>query len=373
MGMEIGQYVEDNWSELVRLLPNGWESKAKELKALIRNRGFRTVEDLLRALLIHLSQGYSLRVTSALCKESGLADVSDVALLNRLNQSGAWFLWMAQELRESWLKNGPPASPLLKGRQVRAIDGTTVQEPGAKGTTWRIHYSLCLSTLNCDEAHVTSPQKSESFKHFQVNEHDIFIADRGYASFEGIQHVLAGKGDVIVRYRSNLPLYDHEDQRLDLLSALAKSKLKPGEHQEWRVNLIRESRKIPCRICAIKKTQESAEKEKKRILRKANKNGSKVKPETLIFAEYTIMLTTLDESFSREEILEAYRQRWQIEIAFKRLKSLIQIGHLKKYDEEGSKAWIHGKLFLAMLIESFIRSGEFFFPWGCPPAVAGFS
>ena len=91
-----------------------------------------------------------------------------------------------------------------------------------------------------------------------------------------------------------------------------------------------------------------------------------MKPETIEAAGYTFVFTTLDRPFTPTIVLEAYRGRWQIEIAFKRLKSLIELGHLRKTDLEGAKAWIHGKLLVAFLIEALIVAGERFFPWGYP-------
>ena len=64
------------------------------------------------------------------------------------------------------------------------------------------------------------------------------------------------------------------------------------------------------------------------------------------------------------KILEWYRLRWQIELAFKRLKSLAQLGHLPKYDDESSRAWLYGKLFVALLTDKLARIGRDFSPWG---------
>jgi hypothetical protein len=81
---------------------------------------------------------------------------------------------------------------------------------------------------------------------------------------------------------------------------------------------------------------------------------------------YTFVFTTLDRSFAPATVLEIYRGRWQIELAFKRLKSIIALGHLRKTGLEGAKAWLHGKLLVAFLIEALIIAGERFFPWGYP-------
>ena len=64
------------------------------------------------------------------------------------------------------------------------------------------------------------------------------------------------------------------------------------------------------------------------------------------------------------EVLEYYRFRWQIELVFKRLKSLLAIGHLPKHDARSSRAWWHGKLLVALLTQKLVRLGSSFSPWG---------
>jgi transposase len=117
------------------------------------------------------------------------------------------------------------------------------------------------------------------------------------------------------------------------------------------------------RVCAYKKTAAQTRAAVKSIEQESRKKNSKVKPETLEAAGYVIVLTTLLEP-SADEIMEFYRKRWQVELAFKRLKSLLQLGHLKKADEQGAKAWLQGKLMVACLIESLILTAERFSPWG---------
>jgi len=89
---------------------------------------------------------------------------------------------------------------------------------------------------------------------------------------------------------------------------------------------------------------------------------------TLEAAGYIFVFTTLGADVPATAILEIYRGRWQVELAFKRLKSLLALGHLKKVDPQGAKAWLQGKLLVAILIETLIALAERFFPWGYPLA-----
>ena len=74
------------------------------------------------------------------------------------------------------------AQALLPGRRVRLIDGSSVSEPGATGSTWRLHYALNLHTLSCDEVHVTEADIGESLTHFDIQAGDVIMADRGFAN-----------------------------------------------------------------------------------------------------------------------------------------------------------------------------------------------
>ena len=68
--------------------------------------------------------------------------------------------------------------------------------------------------------------------------------------------------------------------------------------------------------------------------------------------------------FPATEVMEWYRGRWQIELNFKRWKTLASMGQLPKHDEESSRAWLYGKLLLALLAQKIIRSGRAISPWG---------
>lgn len=69
--------------------------------------------------------------------------------------------------------------------------------------------------------------------------------------------------------------------------------------------------------------------------------------------------TSLPETFTAEDILSIYRLRWQVEMVFKRYKSILGAGSVPVKTKEAAEAWINGKMMLALLIEKFIGSVDF--------------
>jgi hypothetical protein len=351
--------LSEEWEVIESVLPAGWQEAARETGALRRTRGFRDAAVLLRVLLIHLVEGCSLRETAVRADAGGLAKVSDVALLGRLRGCGEWFRWMVEQMSR---RLSTTTHEVLGGKRVRLVDATVVCEPGATGSTWRIHYMIDLSSLACEQLDVTLPDEGETLTRFEVQENDVLMADRGLAHRRGIRHVVEHGGHVIVRSNMvSVPLEDDKGRPLALLPKLRK--LPVGQARAWPA-LVRDERgTIAVHVCALKKSAEQRRKAQAKLREVASRKGRNLQPDTLEAAGYVVVLTTLPD-VSAQQILELYRHRWQIELAFKRLKSLLQLGHLKKTDPQGAKAWLQGKLFVATLIETLIAVGERFSPWG---------
>jgi IS4 transposase len=97
----------------------------------------------------------------------------------------------------------------------------------------------------------------------------------------------------------------------------------------------------------------------------AAKKNKQVDETALKLAEFVMVFTTVGKTvLDTREVLELYRVRWQIELRFKHLKSLLGLGCLPKYDERSCRAWIQAKLLSGLLIERLMREAKFFFPWG---------
>lgn len=353
--------AEENWRVLVSLFPEGWQQQAKQTGAIERQRGIASPEVLLRLFLLHVARGYSLRETAVRAKEDGLATISGVGLLKRLRRSEEWLRWLCTQLV---FENGVRMPSDNGQRPVRIVDGTIIQEPGKTGSQWRIVYSLRLPDLRCDYFDLTATAgvgTGESLTRLPVSKGDLILGDAGYCSAPGIQSVEGQGGDVLVRINpQNFRVVSKIGQSFDLLSHLRQLHT-AGEIGQWEVALTGAA--IQGKVCALRKSDEAIRQAHRRIQRRASKKQTQAKPETWEYAKYVAVFTT-DMPTPAETILEWYRVRWQIELTFKRLKSLAQLGHLPKHDDQSSRAWLYGKLLAALLTQKLVRTGRELSPWG---------
>jgi hypothetical protein len=364
--MENVPTLENDWQLLLRMFPSNWRELARSTKAVVRKfRNFEGEEDVMRALLMHIAEGYSLRETATRLKMANIANVSDVALLKRLQCSENWFKELCLcLLRERGISEVKEIGKI----RMRLVDGTNVKEPGKTGSVWRIHYSILLHNLQCDYFKLTSTEgknTGESFKQYPVQKGDCIIGDRAYSTSQGIAYLASLEAYVLVRVNSaSLKFLTKEQNTFDMLTEIKKLK-KDYEMREWDVIVNSDNKLIVGRLCVIRKSELSIMQAIKKLKRKASKTQHKLKAETEEFAKYVILFTTLPkEECSLTLVLDWYRFRWQIELIFKRLKSLAGLGHLPKHDDVSARAWLYGKLFVGLLVEKLMAYAKTISPWG---------
>ncbi len=357
--------ADEDWKLLLTFIPREWKQLAQTSCAMKGLRQDKSEENCLRVLLMHLGCGLSLRETVVRAQEANLANLSDVALLKRLRKSQEWLYQLCSAL---FAERGIPAQAPDR-RALRLIDATEVKEPGKTGSLWRIHYSLRWPTLKCDFFKLTANEgkgTGESLQHFPLKTGDYVMADRGYCHASGIHHASRQKAFLAVRLNPDgIVLKTETGQDFPLLQKL-KSMQQTGQIAAWNVTVPYEQQTpVAARICVIRKTKAAIALAQKRLRRKSSKRGSELQPETLIYAEYVMVLTTFPAGeFPAAVILQWYRFRWQIELVFKRFKQIVQLGHLPKQDPESAKAWLYGKLFVALLTDKLIQQARALSPWG---------
>ena len=365
--MQPVNLLEEEWEFLTELLPKDWREQARETGALRRARGIASADCLLQLILMHTATGLSLRQTVVRARQQSIADISDVALLKRLRSSEAWLRGLTSQMTE--IGEAQIVQRVCSQRRVRVVDATTIEEQGGAGTDWRVHYTLCLPDLSCDFFELTDEHGGETYRRIPVGRRDLLLGDRGYSNAPGVSTVREAGGDVLVRWNGfSFPLETADGTAFAPLKEL--SKLPKRGAREWAVSFRHGGKRYTGRLCAIRKNAVATARAQEQMRQKASKKQKQVDEEALKLAAFVLVFTTVSQNLlDTREVLELYRVRWQIELRFKHLKSLLGLGCLPKYDQQSCRAWIQAKLLCGLLIERLMREAKFFFPWGyCLPA-----
>jgi hypothetical protein len=363
--VQTSNAAQEDWDLLVSFFPPQWKQLGQETNALKGLRQDKSEENCLRVLLLHLGCGLSLRETVARAQQANLADLSDVALLKRLRKSKDWLSALCGALfQERALQFAPPTQ-----QPLRLVDSTQVKEPGKTGSLWRIHYSLQWPSLTCDHFKLTATEgegTGESLAQYPIQPGDHILGDRGYCRAHNFHCAAQHQAYTLIRFNPNGIRLETASAKpfplLDRIGPLTKT----GQVRQWPVWIPEDGvPPLAARLCVIRKSQAAIDLALKKLRRRASRQGRELEPQTLIYAQFVMVLTTFAEAqFPAPLVLEYYRFRWQIELVFKRLKQIAQLGHLPKYDDDSAKAWLYGKLLVALLTEKLLTHARVFSPWG---------
>ena len=249
----------------------------------------------------------------------------------------------------------------LQDKNVILVDGTEDVKCGVRRQCYMLHYSLDLFTLAMREFLVTDSKTGEKLRNFKkIGKNDIVIGDRIYGTIQGIAYLKQRNADYALRMKSSgFNIYNGKKQKIDVFKRL--SMLKEGKTTDISAQCIINDQYEPIRICVMRKDSDSERKGLKRLT-KVNQRKHGGKPVTKLQEEgnkYIMAVTSFGKEASAAEVLELYRARWQIEIAFKRLKSLFQYNDIPAKESKSALAWFYGKLLLAALCETLVNTGRF--------------
>lgn len=355
--MFIDSLLNEDWLQVVSSLggARSLDASARMSRALVRPRGIRHGVDLLRLILAYCLGGRGLRAVAAWSAASGLADISNPAILYRLRRCGDWLTLLIGQLLAATTP-GP-----AHGRLIRLIDASTVGKPGpeAKKTNklWRIHAAFDLPAERFGDFALTDEHGGEQVDRLPVVAGEIRIGDRVYMQPDRIAAVLDAGGDVLVRSGwRNARWLDEQNKPVELHAALSRA--------DARIDRpIRIGRKggppLALRLIAIRKSDAAAEAARRQVRQQARKSGYTPSRETLDAASWLILVTSLrHDSFSTDDVLALYRLRWRIELGFKRLKSLIGLKKPPGIDERSARPWLLAHLLMILLLEPLVDALE---------------
>lgn len=342
--------------DILKQMPEGYKKACWETKAMNRRRGIQD-EDTLLTLCLYYSYDNSLIDTQNYASTAFSVDISDVGFMKRFKRCNEWIKWinrhMAQEKMSIY-----DVPEKLKSANVIAIDASDITSKSAVKQTWRLHYAVNLFSMTTEQFKITSESTGESLKNFELHQNDLVLADRVYATITGIECCHNAEADFIMRIRNKaFKLYDKDGNKVVLSELLKNVGDTCCDFNVYYMNTDKELK--PIRFCAVQKTEEEKAFEQKKLRRKESKKQLKISEETKFSHNYFFVVTSLDETFSAEEILALYRLRWQVEIVFKRFKSILNLGSMPTKTADSSEVWLNCKMLIALLIEKLMLSVDF--------------
>ena len=341
--MQLSTHDKSALDDLIKNLPSDYQQTAIDTKAFLRARKIMSPMELMHLVLMYCGIDQVLREVAGnftLISES----ITDTAIQKRLE---ACEPWLKMILEQMWFTG---ISKLPGNLRLILIDGSSLSVPGADGTSYRLHIAIDLVRLSIVHIEVTNKHVGESLKHFQLQEGDIVVVDRGYNHPQEIINISDQGVLITLRLNPNsMRLYSvGGKQKINVSKILLEAKADQVCFEAWITNKAKHYVKV---WIHAQRLPESLRAEARRKC-KSNSKSKNLKQETLMYAEWKMVLTTVPkEVLDSDTILELYKLRWQVELYIKRLKSLLNIDKLRS--KEGSKlntVWIYGKLLFTTLL-----------------------
>jgi len=352
----------DQFNDLLNRLPADLDldDLARQCKAIERGRKLMSGVDLLRLALARGPGGLSLSETAAWATMAGLPAMSDPGIKYRLDKAVGF---LSAVMSRQLAAQSAGASVRWPGRVLRVSDGTCISKRGSKGTDWRVHAVYDLGRGGFAHLELTDGHGGEAIDRGAAVSAEVRIGDRNYATAPSLERYHRDGADFIVRVRwRSFTLRGSQGQDFDLIEHLATLPNDTVAHQAM-VQAIGTQQPLPLRLIIRRKPPHAAEAARKKLRRDASRKQNKLDPRSLLAAEFMILATSLPvEQYPADEILAVYRLRWQIELAFKRLKSQMHIDRLPTWTEQASRSWLYAHLIMALLCDDLSQEFLDLFP-----------
>jgi len=320
------------WDRARSFLPFQLERLMRTSGLLERLRGTKSAEDLCRLLLLCALPKASFAAVSEWGREVGIASMSASAVFFRLCEAEQF---MRECFLEVLLHAASRGSARCFGKyRLLAVDATVLCGPGATGTDQKLHVVYDLGACAPISVDVTGSEGGESLARPEhiFKPGDLVLGDRGYGHARGLNSIIEAGSRFLIRFEfASIRLLDEFGEKIT--PKAAADRVPPRSGVDFLVWLPERDEPL-------------------RVIGDRNDKGENV----------WLITNLTSEELSVEEARSLYSARWQIELFFKRLKSLLDLDELPTRDGPTARPWIWAKLVLAAL--AVVMTDERFSPWG---------
>lgn len=325
------------------------EESARYSKALQRHRVIQSAHNLLRMTMLYSLTDLSLRMVGLWGTVMGWGSLSKSGVRQRLRQCQEWIGVLIVQV----MRMGQVELPQRTGYALEVIDVSNVSQPGSRKIDWRLHLRFDLMRRSIAGVQLTDGKQGETLTRWQFTPDSILLADRIYGVARSLGVLFGAAAFFVIRIGwQNLPLFDREGQRFaiaDWLGVLsADPAAPPAQVQLWGHT---PQGHFPLRLVARAIPPEKAEKIRQNLRAEAKHKKRQLDERSVLAAGFVMVVSNLpDSAWTASDILALYRLRWQIELVFKRLKSLLHFDHLRATDPQLAQVYLLTKILIALLL-----------------------
>ena len=336
---------DEQWEYVRTLLPTDLEETARKTRALVRCRNVPDAAALMRMALAYAVSDLSLKDVAAWASAMELAELTGPGLFYRLRESEAW---LAQVLAQVLSEQLPQA---VGGWPVRIVDATVINGPGQKPVQWRAHVLVNPSTGGFSAVELTDDSGGEKLARHRVGAGELVLGDRAYGTARGVYAARQAEAHVAVRFNP-ATLRTCDEHRCRLFLQEKETEVPITGAVEFSITIP-----VPPIRTKSRKTWDSAQAIDwipARAVAARTRHG-----------EVIWILTTLSSAeLPALAVMGLYRLRWQIELFFKRLKSLLHFDTLPSREGPTAKTWMLARLIAAALAQRLVQPSGPLSPWG---------
>jgi hypothetical protein len=326
------------------------------LNALARRQGaahfWRNVPSaqvLLRMLLLWSLCGFGLRSVAAWAQRSGWASISADSLRYRFRHCEDFLIGVLTHVLAHWMR-----VDASEGLPLRLVDASMLAVAGPSGRCFRVHAVFDPRRGVLTSVSLTDDKAGESVTRGPHVAGDLVIADRGLAHALPLIALSARHAWWLVRvHLGNLKLWNAAGTRVDLRAeSLCDAADAAGKACEHDVELRDGTKAVKARLVLVPLPKARAEAARAALRKRSQKKGKTTDARSLRLAGDVLLVRTVRASVaSAEAILQWYRVRWQIELFFKRCKSLLGLQTVTSASDSLQRVRVLSSLLVAALVD----------------------
>lgn len=247
----------------------------------------------------------------------------------------------------SWDIN-PGLKHVLPGSGGGASDANCKLQAGYEYKSGSLGFFAITEGIKPDQAY------SNSLADF-VEKNDLMLTDLGYFKLSVFQKLIEKDAYFLSKLLIGTTLRNADTlEKIDLSATLHSF---DGNILEMNVIMGKDKHHVSCRLIGLRVTEQVANVRRRKLRKEAEKKGRTPSQNHLALCDWTLFVTNApSEILPVNTVLSLYRLRWQIELVFKQLKSVLLIHSSNTTKVYRLKCEIYGKLIMAVLIHGIHSS-----------------